>query len=267
MNCPKCGEPLRISKKDPAFGLCNNCKKKFRLPETVAPASPTSSTKISVDDVPAKAPSKQLMDETRVMKAIQNIDGVAEDHVNEERPLPKKRRPQQPSEDVREKESRPRPAAKKRPTEKRVPERRSSEKRVPEKKQAPAKKHPQKGYYTDDQYGDEPHHKKKKYANIPPSKVRSSREDEMRSGYDELLAIENEKQGIGSKILTVIVLLIVLALIGCGAFYLYHRVSSNKSSSAIDTASVEKSASIGNIATEDEIAEVLYVDDEITVMI
>lgn len=257
MNCPKCGEPLRISKKDPAFGLCNNCKKKFRLPESAAPASPTPSTKISIDDVPAKVPSKQLMDETRVMKAIQNIDGVAEDHVSEERPLPKKRRPQQPSEDVREKESRPRPAAKKRPPEK----------RATEKRPAPAKKHPQSGYYTDDQYGDEPHHKKKKYANIPPSKVRSTREDEMRSGYDELLAIENEKQGIGSKILTVIVLLIVLALIGCGAFYLYHRVSGNKSSSTIDTASVEESASIRNSATEDEIAEVLYVDDEITVVI
>lgn len=33
MNCPKCGNELRISKKDPSFGLCDNCRKKFRLPE------------------------------------------------------------------------------------------------------------------------------------------------------------------------------------------------------------------------------------------
>ncbi len=33
MNCPKCGRPLRHSKKSPGYGLCDHCKKKFRLKE------------------------------------------------------------------------------------------------------------------------------------------------------------------------------------------------------------------------------------------
>ncbi len=33
MNCPKCGNELRISKKDPSYGLCDECRKKFKLPE------------------------------------------------------------------------------------------------------------------------------------------------------------------------------------------------------------------------------------------
>jgi len=34
MNCPRCGNELRISKKDPSYGLCDECRKKFKLPET-----------------------------------------------------------------------------------------------------------------------------------------------------------------------------------------------------------------------------------------
>lgn len=33
MLCPRCGRPLRRSKKDPSFGLCDNCKKKYRWKE------------------------------------------------------------------------------------------------------------------------------------------------------------------------------------------------------------------------------------------
>lgn len=33
MNCPKCGNPLRMSKKSPGYALCDACRKKFRLPE------------------------------------------------------------------------------------------------------------------------------------------------------------------------------------------------------------------------------------------
>lgn len=29
MKCPKCGSELRRSQKDPLYGLCDNCKKKF----------------------------------------------------------------------------------------------------------------------------------------------------------------------------------------------------------------------------------------------
>jgi predicted nucleic acid-binding Zn-ribbon protein len=30
MKCPRCGEELRRSKKDPSYGLCDNCRKKFK---------------------------------------------------------------------------------------------------------------------------------------------------------------------------------------------------------------------------------------------
>lgn len=33
MKCPKCGEELRRSKKDPNYGLCDNCRKKYKWVE------------------------------------------------------------------------------------------------------------------------------------------------------------------------------------------------------------------------------------------
>lgn len=116
MNCPRCGRKLRISKKDPSYGLCDNCRKKFKIRQ-------------------------------------------------------------------------------------------------------------QEGYYTDDMYENEPAARKQKYANVPPSKVRSTREKEMRQGYDELLSIENDKQGIGSTILTGIIILLALAIIGTGIYIVYTRLS------------------------------------------
>lgn len=31
MKCPKCGEELRRSSKDPNYGLCDNCRKRYKL--------------------------------------------------------------------------------------------------------------------------------------------------------------------------------------------------------------------------------------------
>lgn len=38
MNCPICKNELRISKKDSRYGLCDHCRKKFRLPEEKTPS-------------------------------------------------------------------------------------------------------------------------------------------------------------------------------------------------------------------------------------
>lgn len=38
MKCPKCKGPLRISKKDPSYALCDTCRKKFRISD--APKHP-----------------------------------------------------------------------------------------------------------------------------------------------------------------------------------------------------------------------------------
>lgn len=32
MKCPRCGNELVASKKDSSYGLCHNCKKKYKLP-------------------------------------------------------------------------------------------------------------------------------------------------------------------------------------------------------------------------------------------
>ncbi len=36
MKCPKCGDELRRSKKDPAYGLCDNCRKKIKWVDKVS---------------------------------------------------------------------------------------------------------------------------------------------------------------------------------------------------------------------------------------
>lgn len=252
MNCPKCGNPLRISKKDPAYGLCDNCKKKYRLPESNASDTPSQKApakkpadSANLDDItPVKKASRPVTDETKVIKAIQEIDESVGDTTTPERPAPKKRRPASEDSDTPKKKRRPAPEG--------------SEKKPVQKRKRPTPPS-QSGYYTDDQYDDEPAHKKKKYANIPPSKVRSSREDDMRAGYDELLSIENEKQGIGSTILTVIIVIVVLALIGGGVFYLYNRMKGGASSSSIDASSTERiveAAERGTVVYEDDTVEV-----------
>lgn len=35
MKCPFCGDTLRISKKDSRYGLCDNCRAKFKLPKAI----------------------------------------------------------------------------------------------------------------------------------------------------------------------------------------------------------------------------------------
>lgn len=42
MKCPKCGNELKLSKKDPSYALCHNCRKKFKLPENIRPVESVS---------------------------------------------------------------------------------------------------------------------------------------------------------------------------------------------------------------------------------
>lgn len=44
MKCPRCGNELRISRKDPSYGLCDTCRKKFRLPEASVKSREESET-------------------------------------------------------------------------------------------------------------------------------------------------------------------------------------------------------------------------------
>lgn len=54
MKCPICGNPLRPSKKDPAYGLCDNCKKRFKLKKETAAVETTKKTTAKKPSAPAK---------------------------------------------------------------------------------------------------------------------------------------------------------------------------------------------------------------------
>lgn len=58
MKCPICGNPLRPSKKDPSYGLCDNCRKKFKLKTKTNPAA-KSAEKKSKQSEPKKTEPKQ----------------------------------------------------------------------------------------------------------------------------------------------------------------------------------------------------------------
>ena len=64
MLCPKCGNELRISKKDPSYGLCDECRKKFKLPE----AAPEMKVKTK-----AKARPKHVEEEEEHYPRYANI--------------------------------------------------------------------------------------------------------------------------------------------------------------------------------------------------
>ena len=48
MKCPRCGSELKPSKKDPSYGLCYDCKKKFKLKDKV------NEDDFELDDFPVK---------------------------------------------------------------------------------------------------------------------------------------------------------------------------------------------------------------------
>lgn len=62
MKCPICGNPLRPSKKDPSYGLCDNCKKKFKLKkETPDQRKAAPSTAKSIENKPKKKKKSGLL--------------------------------------------------------------------------------------------------------------------------------------------------------------------------------------------------------------
>lgn len=50
MNCPICGNDLKLSKKDPNYALCHNCRKKFKLPKAKAAAQQVPETNTPIED-------------------------------------------------------------------------------------------------------------------------------------------------------------------------------------------------------------------------
>ncbi|RGU96055.1 hypothetical protein DWW31_03590 [Clostridium sp. AF15-17LB] len=91
MKCPKCGQPLKPSQKDPDYMLCFNCRKKFKVPGTKQRGEEEGSQKY------ANIPPKKVRDkrEKEMRKAYDELLSV-----EEERPRKRpKRRPEPEVED------------------------------------------------------------------------------------------------------------------------------------------------------------------------
>ena len=58
MNCPICGNELRPGKKDPSYGLCDNCRKKFKLPEASSKSDVTTASE--PEEEPVQSSDKPL---------------------------------------------------------------------------------------------------------------------------------------------------------------------------------------------------------------
>ena len=50
MKCPICGNELKVSKKNPDYVLCHNCRKKFRLPKKKKENTPAAKSTIPETD-------------------------------------------------------------------------------------------------------------------------------------------------------------------------------------------------------------------------
>lgn len=95
MLCPKCGNELRISKKDASYGLCDTCRKKFKLPakatksaqakKSAAPDMCTEEHYPKYANIPPETIRKKREDEMR--KAYDELLAIGE----EERRKKKKR--------------------------------------------------------------------------------------------------------------------------------------------------------------------------------
>ncbi|MCB6201112.1 hypothetical protein [Extibacter muris] len=90
MKCPKCGQPLKPSQKDPDYMLCFNCRKKFKLPGTKQRGEEESQKYANI-------PPKKVRDkrEKEMRKAYDELLSV-EEETPRKRP---KRRPEPEVED------------------------------------------------------------------------------------------------------------------------------------------------------------------------
>ena len=68
VKCPRCGRELRASKKDPAFALCDTCRKKYRI---------TKSEQVIAEKKPRKSKKKTYIIIAGVVLAIMVISGLS----------------------------------------------------------------------------------------------------------------------------------------------------------------------------------------------
>lgn len=159
MKCPICSNTLRISKKDPRFALCDECRKKFRIPQAAKKAAERPEQPIKRDNT-STAPSfsEERNDETADATQVFSRREVRE----------ALKRQAAAEKEIRKSQKRQASAA--------------------EELRAAQTPSPNAGNTADD----EDFHLR--YANIPPKEVREKQEREMRKAYDELLSIGKEER-------------------------------------------------------------------------
>lgn len=163
MKCPKCGNALRISKKDEHFALCDHCRKKFRIPESMlkkaseeekeAPAPKKAEPEVQTE---ASAPASDAVTSVSASEPDEDLTGATQVFSRRE---------------VR--------AALKKQNALRKAEASAAKKTAKE---------------TSVSYEEDDHDFHFKYANIPPKEIREKQEREMRQAYDELLSIGKEER-------------------------------------------------------------------------
>lgn len=80
MKCPICGNQLRISKKDPRFALCDECRKKFRIPQAAKkPAKtnvPQADETVGTASAASEERSEEINDATQVFSRREVRDAL-----------------------------------------------------------------------------------------------------------------------------------------------------------------------------------------------
>lgn len=169
MKCPICGEELTLSKKNPGYALCHNCRKKFRLPKKTLKKAPESGKPKSRPDEkppvkPAGRPKSPVLDDEmtdRTQVFSREEVRAALRKANSERKAEK---------------------AAQRAAAKSASRKASAASRFSGAEDL--------GTSADEDNGE--YHFR--YANIPPKEVREKQEREMRKAYDELLSIGEEER-------------------------------------------------------------------------
>lgn len=166
MRCPICGEELKLSKKNPGYALCHNCRKKFRLPKKVAREVPKPDrlSAPQAADPSIAAPDDEMTDRTQVFSREEVRAALHK--ANSERKAEKAAR-------------------------------RAAKGRTSGSVSKKAGTSAAKGAYTPQEEDDGEYHFR--YANIPPKEVREKQEREMRKAYDELLSIGEEERSFKRK--------------------------------------------------------------------
>ena len=96
MKCPICGNTLRISKKDPRFALCDECRKTFRIPQAANKAAKEPDAPVREEEISTPASSEErnscMADATQVFSRREVLAAIKKQNEANRTATPSKRR-------------------------------------------------------------------------------------------------------------------------------------------------------------------------------